>query len=93
VILEVTLGVPLLLIGVVSAIRSLREPVLLEGGRSRFLVALHEASMSGFWLTLGGFFLVYGLAEEPAGWRWFALVPVAMAVVRLGTATILARGG
>jgi hypothetical protein len=36
---------------------------------------------------------VYGLAEEPQDWRWFALVPVAMAVVRLGTAMLLAREG
>jgi hypothetical protein len=82
-----------LLIGLFAAVRSLREPIAAEDRGSRFLVAVHQASSSGFWLTLGGFFLVYGLAEEPQDWRWFALVPVAMAVVRLGTAMLLAREG
>jgi hypothetical protein len=91
--LEFVLAVPLLVVGLVSATRSLREPIAAENGGSRFLVALHEASKAGFWLTLGGFFLVYGLADEPGAWRWFALVPIAMAGLRLGTAAVLARGG
>jgi hypothetical protein len=89
--LEFFLAVPLLLIGVISGIRSLREPIAADDGRSRFLIAVHEASKAGFWLTLGGFFLVYGLAEEPQDWRWFALVPIAMAALRLGAAALLSR--
>jgi hypothetical protein len=90
---EFLLAVPLLVVGVVSAVNSLREPIAAEDAWSRFLLALHQASKAAFWLTLGGFFLVYGLAEEPASWRWFALVPIAMAALRLGTAAVLARGG
>jgi hypothetical protein len=93
VILELALAIPALVIGVVSAIRSLQDPIPAEDGKSRFLVAVHEASKAGFWLTLGGFFLLYGFAAEPQAWRWFALVPIAMAALRLGTATLLARGG
>jgi hypothetical protein len=89
---EILIAVPLLLIGIGSAVRSLAEPFSAESGRSRFLVAVHDAAKAGFWLTLGGFFLIYGLVEEPFGWRWFALVPLAMAGLRLFTATILARG-
>jgi hypothetical protein len=89
--MEFVLAVPLLLIGVVTAARSLADPVPAEDGRSRLLVAVHEASKAGFWLSLGGFFLLYGLADEPQDYRWFALVPVGMAALRLGTAALLAR--
>ena len=89
--MEFVLAVPLLLIGVVSAARSLADPIAVEDGRSRFLVAVHEASKAGFWLTLGGFFLLYGLADQPQDYRWFALVPLGMAALRLGTAALLAR--
>jgi hypothetical protein len=88
---ELVIAGALMLIGAYSAVRSLAEPIPAEDGRSRFLISIHEASKAGFWLTLGGFFLLYGLLEEPQEWRWFALVPVAMAVLRLGTATLLSR--
>jgi hypothetical protein len=91
--LEFVLAGLFLVIGVSGAVRSLREPIAAEDARSRFLVAVHQASGPGFWLTLGGFFLVYGLSAEPQDWRWFALVPVAMALIRLGTAVLLAREG
>ena len=89
--MEFVLAVPLLLIGVISAVRSLADPVPVEDGRSGVLVAVHEASKAGFWLTLGGFFLLYGLADESQDYRWFALVPLGMAALRLGTAALLAR--
>lgn len=89
---ELLIAVPLLLIGIGSAVRSLAEPFPADTGRSRLLAAIHDAAKAGFWLTLGGFFLIYGLVEEPFAWRWFALVPLAMAGLRLFTAMILARG-
>jgi hypothetical protein len=92
VIVELLIAVPLLLIGLYRGWKSLAEPVVVDGGRSRFLVALHEAAASGFWLSLGGFFLAYAFIEELGSFRWLALVPVGMAALRLATAAILARG-
>jgi hypothetical protein len=89
---EYFLAVPLLLIGLYSAIRSIQNPVPAEDGRSRFLIAVHEACKAGFWLTFGGFFLAYGLLDQPQAFRWFAMVPLSMAALRLLTATLLARG-
>ncbi len=91
--LEFVVAVPFLLVGVYTAWRSLAEPVEVEDGGSRFLLAVHEAAKAGFWLTLGGFFLVYGIAEEPQAFRWLALVPLGMAALRLGTAALIARSG
>ena len=89
--LEIALAIPLLLIGLGSAWRSLAEPVTAEDTGSRLLVAVHQASKAGFWLAFGAFFLVYGVVEEPGGFRWFALAPVGMAVIRLASALLLAR--
>jgi hypothetical protein len=89
---EYFVAVPLLLIGLFSGWRSLAQPIPGEDARSGFLIALHEAAKAGFWLTLGGFFLLYGLLEEPQSFRWFALVPVGMAGLRLAAAALLGRG-
>lgn len=89
--LEIILAIPFLLIGLGSAWRSLSDPVPAEDAGSRFLVAVHQASKAGFWFAFGAFFLAYGILEEPGGFRWFALVPVGMAVLRLASALILAR--
>jgi hypothetical protein len=80
------------LFGVVSAFRSLSRPAGEdEDGRARLLIALHDAAKALFWFSLGGFFLAYGIADEPQGVRWLALIPIAMAGVRLLAATALSR--
>jgi hypothetical protein len=90
--IEYVVALPLLLIGLYSAIRSIQNPVPAEDGRSRLLVAIHEGCKAGFWLTFGGFFLAYGLLDQPQTFRWFAMVPLSMAALRLLTAALLARG-
>lgn len=91
--LELTLAGLFGLFGLVSASRSLATPSGAgQEGRSRLLFAVHDAAKALFWLALGGFFLVYGLAEEPQAVRWVALVPLAMAAVRFLSAAALSRG-
>ena len=80
------------LFGVVSVVRTLREPLVDESGRGRLLIAVHDAAKALFWVGLGSFFLAYGLAEEPQNVRWLALVPVGMAAIRLIVTAFLARG-
>jgi hypothetical protein len=89
--LEILVAIPLLLIGLASAWRALADPVPAEDAGSRFLIGVHQAATAGFWFAFGGFFLAYGLLEEPGGFRWFALVPVGMAALRLGSALLLSR--
>jgi hypothetical protein len=81
-----------LLFGVISGINSLRAARPVESGRIRFLIALHDSSKAGFWLSLGAFFLGFALIEEIQSFRWFAMIPLAMAGLRLVTAALLARG-
>ncbi len=90
-VFELVLGVVFVLLGLAAGASSLREPVPMETGSGRFLVALHDASKAGFWLTLGGFFLMFALLDEPQSFHWFALVPLGMAALRLATAYLLSR--
>ncbi|HEV8571828.1 MAG TPA: hypothetical protein VGR49_02105 [Actinomycetota bacterium] len=79
----------LILVGFWVAYWSLREPMEVRSTRERFLVALHEAARAGFWLALGAWFLGLALIEEPQTWRWFILVPIGMASLRLAARTFL----
>jgi hypothetical protein len=89
--LEYVVAGLLFLFGVVSAFRSLSEPVTDETGRVRFLIAVHEAAKALFWLSLGAFFLTYGISGGAAEVRWLVLVPIGMAVVRLLAASAIGR--
>jgi hypothetical protein len=83
-----------LLAGLVSITRSLSRPVdAPDDRRSRFLLAMHDSAKAGFWLSLGGFFLAYGLVSEPHSIRYAALIPIGMAGLRLVASTLLARVG
>jgi uncharacterized membrane protein len=88
-LLEFVAAVVLILVGVWVAYYSLKEPMEVRSAKERFLVALHEASRAGFWLALGAWFLGLALIEEPQTWRWFILVPIGMAGLRLAARTFL----
>jgi hypothetical protein len=81
----------LFLFGVVSAFRSLARPVTDESGRARFLIAVHESTKALFWLSLGGFFLAYGVTDGAPEVRWLAVIPIAIAALRMVTASVLSR--
>jgi hypothetical protein len=91
-IFEFVLAGTFLLFGLVSAVNSLRGAEPIEDPRVRFLVAVHNSAKAGFWLALGAFFLGFALIEEPQAFRWFAMLPVVMAGLRLASAALLSRG-
>ena len=89
--LDYILAGVLFLLGLNSAVRSLGEPPAEERGGTRLLIAIHDASRAVFWLSLGGFFLAFGLSDRAPEVRWLVLLPVLMAVIRVLTAIRLAR--
>jgi hypothetical protein len=91
VIFELVLAGLFLLFGLVSAVNSLRGAEPIEDPRVRFLVAVHNSAKAGFWLALSAFFLGFALIEEPQAFRWFAMLPVLMAGLRLASAALLSR--
>jgi len=90
-VFELAVGGFFTLIGLRSALQSIRQETPDESGRVRALIAMHEAAKAGFWLALGAFFIGYATVSEPQEFRWFVLVPIAMAGLRLVAATLLAR--
>lgn len=66
----------------------------LEGrlsGSDRLLIAVHDAARAGFWLALAGLFVGFALVDDPYAFRWFGLVPIGMAALRLLAAVGLSR--
>ena len=88
-VLEVSAGAVLILVGLRTAWRSVRE--LQPEGGGRVLMAVHETARAGWWLSLGGLFLAYGLVEDWSQVQWFVLFPIVMAGLRLLSATFLRR--
>ncbi len=77
--------------GIATAARSLREPVGADTVRDRVLLATHEAAKAGFWFALGVLFAGVGLLADPYSYRWFVMLPIGMAALRLATAALLWR--
>lgn len=90
--LEIVAGSILMMVGLWTAWSSVREAQPEGSGRDRVLMAVHETARAGWWLSLGGLFLAYGLVEDWAQVQWFVLVPIVMAGLRLLSATFLSRG-
>ncbi len=88
---EYAIAGALFVIGLVSAVRSLLQPPAEERGGDRLLIALHDVAKAMFWLSLGGFFLVYGVSGRSADVRWLVLVPLGMAALRMVAAAFVSR--
>lgn len=89
--LEYVFAALLFLFGLVSAARSLAQPPVEERRGDRMLIVLHDVAKAMFWLSLGGFFLAYGLADGSDAVRWLVLVPVGMAALRLVAAAFVSK--
>ncbi|HEX6207939.1 MAG TPA: hypothetical protein VF058_06215 [Actinomycetota bacterium] len=67
----------------------------LEGrlsGTDRLLIAVHDAARAGFWLALAGLFVGFALVDDPYAFRWFGMIPISMAALRMLAAVGLSRG-
>ena len=89
--LEYALAAVFAVLGIVAAWRSLAQGWVEDQMGARILFAVHDASRALFWFGLAAFFLAYGAVAEPQGVRWMALIPIAMAALRLVAAAFLAR--
>jgi len=91
-IVGLAIGGVLVVVGLVSGIRSAAAPVEAGSGRDRFLVALHDAARAGFWLGLGTAFFGLSVLEPARDYRWLVMLPIGMAALRLVAGMLLARG-
>ena len=77
--------------GVRSLVRWLRAGFDPSSGRERLVYALHVTSRVGLWFVFAGFFAGYAAVDDPASFRWYVVVPIALAGVQLLTSLSLAR--
>lgn len=78
------------LFGVRTALAPTRLEDRVSGGE-RVLLAVHDAARAGFWLALAAVFVGFNLIENPFEFRWFVMVPIGMAALRLLAAVGLSR--
>jgi hypothetical protein len=82
----------LLLIGAVRSALTWRDTTFeATGARERILFAAHVVSRVALWVAFAGFFIGYALLDEPQSFKWYFLVPIALAGVQLMTGLLLAR--
>lgn len=87
-----------LLIAGVLALGGVRSMVMWFGTQfeaqaigEQVLYSIHAASRVALWLAFAGFFAGYALLDEPQDFKWYFLVPIALAGVQLLTGLVLAR--
>jgi hypothetical protein len=90
-IVELVVAAVLFLLGVRSALRWFRTEFRAASSGEAFLYALHVSSRVALWFSFASVFLALGLLDEPSHYRWFALIPIALAGVQLLTGMLLAR--
>ena len=77
--------------GVWSFARWVRRPFLSTSVRDQVLYAVHLTGRVGLWFAMAGFFLGYGLLEEPQRFGWYVYVPIGLAILQLLSALALGR--
>jgi hypothetical protein len=90
-VFELVIGVLLLVGAIRSLVRWLGIEYQARGIGDRVLFAVHAAARVGLWVAFAAFFVGYALVDEPQRFKWFLLVPIALAGVQLLTAMLLSR--
>lgn len=89
---EIVIGAILVLIGLWSLIKWMRTEFVAESRRDRILYAMHVTARVGLWFGFAAFFFGLALVDEPSGFTWFLVVPLALGGVQLITGVALGQG-
>jgi hypothetical protein len=90
-VFELVVAGLLVLGAVASLLKWLGAEYAASNTGERVLFAVHAASRVGLWLAFAAFFVGYALVDEPQRFKWFFLVPIALAGVQLLTGMLMAR--
>jgi hypothetical protein len=91
-VFELVIAVLLALVGLWSLARWVRTEFVAGSVGERALYVLHVTARVGLWFGFAAFFLGLALVDEPAGFTWFLIVPLALAGLQLVTAVALRQG-
>jgi hypothetical protein len=88
---EIVAGCLLTAAGVFSLWKWLRQPYVPRSPGEHALYVLHLTARIGVWFAFAALFFGYAVVDDTEAFRWFILVPIALAGVQLLTAVALAR--
>jgi hypothetical protein len=88
---EIVAGCLMTAAGVFSLIKWLRRPYVPGSASEHALYLLHLTARIGVWFAFAALFFGYAFVDDTEAFRWFILVPIALAGVQLLTAVALAR--
>jgi hypothetical protein len=91
-VFELVVGILLALVGAWSVVRWMRTEFVASSAAERTLYVLHVTAKVGLWFGFAGFFLGLALVDEPGGFTWFLIVPMALAGLQLVTSVALRQG-
>jgi hypothetical protein len=88
---EIVAGCLLTAAGVFSLIRCLRRPYVPASPGEHVLYLLHLTARIGLWFAFAALIFGYAFVDDTEAFRWFILVPIALAGIQLLTAVALDR--
>jgi hypothetical protein len=89
---ELVIAGVLAVLGIRSLVKWLRVPFRAETAGESVLYALHVTARVGMWFAFAGFFAGYALVDDAKSFRWYVLVPLALAGIQLLTSLALGLG-
>ena len=89
-ILEIGLASIFALLGIRSAIVSLRQTGPDDSPVTRLLVAVHSSAGAAVWFSIAGYFVLAAVTDDLYRFRWLGVVAIAMAGLRMIAAARLA---
>lgn len=90
-VIALVIAAALALLGVRSLVTWLRSRFAAGSARELVLYALHVTARVGLWFAFAALFAGLALLDDPSSFRWFVLVPIALAGIQLLTALALGR--
>jgi hypothetical protein len=81
----------LVALGILSLVRWLRRGFQPSGPGEAVLYAVHVTARVGMWFAFAGLFAGYALVDDPPAFRWYVMVPLALAAIQFVTAVLLAQ--
>jgi hypothetical protein len=91
-IAALVVGGILALLGIRSFVAWFRAPFRPASTVEGVLYAIHVTARVGMWFAFAGFFVGYAIVDEPQRFRWFVMVPLALAAAQFLSALALGLG-
>ncbi len=90
-IVALAVAAALVVVGVRSLVHWQRKGFRPASTGETVLYALHVTARVGMWFAFAGLFAGYALVDDPQAFRWYVMVPLALAAIQFATAVVLGQ--